>query len=477
MDITQKQIDKLWADQELQRKRMTKARNYYDGKSDITRRNALYSSGLKKSNVPTNWAKYIVDMYAGAMTDQPYQVVADDDKQASTADLYSDIATKADLDYVDLENIKAALIYGYALELHEFRDNAPAVIVERPERWALIRDENDAIVLAVTRFVMPENSLFRGEIMTKAMEIQYVYDAEKRSAYQRPKLGGEWQAIEEAPHFYGRVPIVETTVTDDRKPLLDDAVLAQIDEYEDIDSLSGDDIRHTSDAILLLKGVDPDWVKQQAELITSKRILPIPDDADASYLTRTTDTARIEDRLSRSREAIHIMGGVPDINDIVGATGGTSGIALQLKFMPMEQRAGGMVKGIRKGFRERIAVLNTMLEKSRETKIENYRLVVNFSMPINRIEEWQTIGMLNGIVSHQTQLELLSDIDDPTRELERVQGDMVATAEVERAMGSPEQQAAAQDLEVARAAPQISAQIETAIALIGDRILAAVNRR
>ena len=64
--------------------------------------------------------------------------------------------------------------------------------------------------------------------------------------------------------------------------------------------------------------------------------------------------------------------------------------------------------------------MNARAEKLNWPKIENYEVKLQFRMPTNRIEEWQNIGNLDGIVSHKTQLELLSDIEDPDNEIENL---------------------------------------------------------
>lgn len=479
MDLTTEQIESLWTRSDALRKKQARARRYYKGESDITSRNVKYSSGVKKSNVPTNWAGYVVGMYTGAMTAQPYQVAPDDEDVPDTTGNYTDISKAASLDATDVENLRNALICGYGLELHEFVDSEHKVMSEKPEVWSLLRDENEAIVVAMTRFVIPKGDLFRGEMLEAETEIQYVYDDKQRVAYRRTVTGairGAWTELERSPHYYGAVPVVEFRINDNRDPLLSDALLKQIDEYEEIDSLSGDDIRNTADAILVLKGVDPAWVKEHSELINSQRVLPIPDDAEATYLTRETDTQRIDSRMNRSREAIHIMACVPDIQQIVGATGGTSGIALKLKFMPMEQQAGAMALEIKKGIAQRIDVINSIMRKATQKTIDNYKIIIGFNMPINRIEEWDSIGNLTGIVSHKTQIELLSDIDDAQKELDQLEGEQVAQADIQAVNAPPEQQAATQDAQVAKAAPTVDATIENSINIIGDRILAAVLR-
>lgn len=478
-DLTVTQLDEIWKATDAHRAAMCKRRAYYDGQHAICGRNERHADGRKKAEVPTNFAGYIVDMYVGAMTSSDYQLSRITEDAQDTTAVYTDLSRDAHLAAVDVENLRNALVCGYGLEVHEYVDGAPRVIAEAPENWALLRDENGDITIAITRFVMDKWRVFRDELLTDDTQIQYAYDGQRRVGWRRTKRGelyGDWQQFDDITHFYGSVPVVEWTVNDERASILTDALIRQIDEYNDIDSLSGDDIRNVSDALLKIKGVSPAWVQQNADNITRLRILPLADDSDAEYLTKTTDTARITDRLSRCREAIHLMAGVPDIQQIVGATGGTSGIALQLKFMPMQQRAGAMFKHLEKALAARVDVLNTMLRKAGKSVITDYQITMQFVMPINRIEEWQNIGALDGIVTRRTQLELLTDIDDPEGELEQLTKEQATQAEITALNTPPEQQAVAQDAAVARGAADIDGTIQNALDVIGDRLLAAFTR-
>lgn len=477
--LTTKELDAIWESQEQQRKKQKRLRKYYKGEHDICHREAKHADGKHKANVPTGFAQYIVDMFVGAMTANPYQLSRHDVSGPDTADFYVDIARDTHLDSVDVENLRNALVCGYGLELHEFVDSKLNVMPERPEKWALIRDENDEIVVASTRFVLPAYSMFHGEMISAATEIMYTYDATTKQGHRRlynDKIKGEWEQFESRKHFYGQVPVIEWRATDDRESMLSDALLRQIDEYDDIDSLSGDDIRNVSDALLKIKGISGPWLKENEDVILRMRLLPLPDDADAEYLAKSTDTQRVADRLARCREAIHTMGCVPDIQQVTGATGSTSGIALKLKFMPMQQRAEAMFKQLQKSLRKRIDVLNSITSKATKTKIENYQITMQFNMPVNRIEEWANIGALTDIVTHRTQLELLSDIDDPDSELKGLEDEQINKAEVQGVNQSPEAAAAAQDVQVAQTMPKVDGQIQTTLDIIGDRILAAVTR-
>jgi hypothetical protein len=135
-----------------------------------------------------------------------------------------------------------------------------------------------------------------------------------------------------------------------------------------------------------------------------------------------------------------------------------------------------MFKQLEKSMRKRIDVLNSITQKANQTKIENYEITMHFNMPVNRIEEWANIGALTDIVTHRTQLEMLSDIDDPDAELKGLEKEQIGKAEITAVGQSPEVAAAQQDVQVAQAMPKVDATIENSLNVIADRILAAVTR-
>lgn len=163
-----------------------------------------------------------------------------------------------------------------------------------------------------------------------------------------------------------------------------------------------------------------------------------------------------------------MTGEVPDVEEITGATGQTSGIALRLKFLPMLQSASSIANNLKAGLRARIELLNVRLGQSEGSGgIEDVNLIVSFTLPANRIEEWKAVKELIGILSHKTILELMTDIDDPEQELARIEEEGVGVSEDL----TPEQVREQQDAEVARVSMEIGPQV----ALIMEALSAQVN--
>ncbi|MCG3198576.1 MAG: hypothetical protein GHCLOJNM_03079 [bacterium] len=463
MEITIKQIEELWSRQAATRSKMETRRKYYEGKHAIVGRNATYADGVTASEIVTNWAEYAIDSYVGALTSTPYQVTVDgEDGSKSGVEMYAEIAKENQLAAADVENLRNALVCGFGVETHEFVGGKVIITSHDPLQWLLLWDADDSLVAAVRRVALPVGTVFEDQVLETKVELMTVYLEDRIEDWVNK--GQDWVAANEPrQHAYGRPPVVVWRVNRSRTSIITDALIGQMDEYNDIDTITGDDIRNNTNSKLTICGCDANWLMDNAEKINKLNMLPLPEGASAEYLTKGNDVERVRDRLQRTRDHVHTMFKVPDIQAILGATGAASGIALRLKFQPMMHRASSMINWLKAGVEDRIALINAMLRKARNEVIEGFTVTIQFVLPTNRTEEWQAIGSLKGVVSHRTQLELLSDIDDPERELEEVRK--------ERPPVTEEDQIAQSDALANRAAVDIGAVAQEAIQVAADGIL------
>jgi len=432
LEVTASQLAKLWDGDAEKRAERARRWDYYCGKHKILERDETYSDKTPKSNIVTNWPRYIVNRYIGALTSTPYQLAKlKDDTENAGLDTYQDIEKANRLVTKNVVFLRDSLVQGFGLELHLFvKDQGIRIRRADPSKWTLIYDSNDDLVGALTQVVYPTGSLHQGSVLAQDLEIMTLYDDVNITDYSKGKEG--WGDGKPTPHGVGRIPVVVHAIDEDNIPLLTDDLLKQCDEYNEADSASGDKVRQLVDNILKLWGYDPDWVIKNGEKIRTQRVLPLEakDTHDAEYLEQSTDTAPYNERILRTREHIHIMGEVPDFDSIVGATGSTSGIALRLKFLPMDQRASSIMNYIRQALDERIDLINARHDKLSKGTIQDYKHVIQFSLPANRIEEWNSAKNLVGILAVKRIQELLSDVDDPDREWELLQEEMATALSV-----------------------------------------------
>jgi len=465
IEYTTEQLDEMWSTGQTSRTAIQKREKYYGGDHDITDRVAgtdVYADGEDKSAIVSNFIKPCVNMYVGALTTVPFQITLDDQELGGDGPAkYKEISDDQKLKSKDVVNLRNAITYGFSVETHEFHGGKPVIKIHDSDEWGLIPNEVGDIVLVFRRVTLAKNSVHKEQILDQAKDLMYVYTDTEVAVYEKENGTTTWQEPTRYGHKYGRLPVVIWKVEEDRSSMITDDQITMQDEYNDIDTISGDDIRNNTNAKLKVKGYDMEDVDDNAETIKQKNIIPLGDDGDADYIMKGNDVERIESRLKRSKQAIYTAMQCPDIESIVGVTGGTSGIALLLKFLPMMQRASSMINYIKDGLKDRIDLLNRVLEPLGE-RIDNTTETIQFVIPSNRTEEWQAIKNLDGVVTKLKQLELLSDIDDPQEELAALEKELAANPPEPTDQNSQEAEA------VAVEARSNEEMVEEIIVALGD---------
>jgi SPP1 family phage portal protein len=487
--LTLEQIDEIWEGKAAEREAMTKRKQYYDGQHAIVGRGESYADGTEKAERVTNWVEDIVDRHTGSLSE--YQVTAIQDPGAEEArdtaafDAYAALVESEGLVAQDIKNRRNAHIFGSHIEVHSYDPDAKTIRITNydPREWVIVRDnETDAIRIAVRRVKLPKGAVYQDAYLKEDLEIQTVYTDEWILVYRlgKDKDGKRnWEPDKKSSqdHHYKRPPVVEWKLTEDGKSLITEALMGQNDDYNEIDSANSDSIKRDVDSMLMIKGVDSEWVMNNAEAIRQTRVIPLPKESELGELARTFDTARIEERLKRTRKHIHAMGKVPDLAEIVGTSGATAGIALKLMFTSMEQFAEATIAILKQCLRERLELIGAVTEIKGGAQLEGYELTIQFRMPVNRIEEWKSIGALDGKVSRKTKLRLLTDITDPDAELEALERDEENAADV-AGLAEPADPAAAieaNDRAIDAAADATAAALEDPIMRFSEQMTEAVK--
>jgi hypothetical protein len=499
-------LDQIWEEDAPRREFIQKRWRYYQGQHDIVFRKEKHPDGREKTNLVTNWVGYIVNMYLGAISNIQLsyeqtgtETIDEEETEGAVIDVGAEQGSQAALaeylaEYqrnnwqkIDNRLLLFALLCGEGACLHGYDPDKRAVQLEslKPWQWTWIEDAHDGVLrVAIRKIFISAGEFYEGAPLDDNQEILTVYTDTHIAQYHRilsengRAEGTEWEEDWTETHEYKRVPVVVWRIDEEGNPLITDAILQQNDQYNEMDSAFTDGAKSFMNPILKIFGVDPDWVQSHSEMISQERILPLesPEEMDAQFLERVWDYENTEKRLDKTREHLHTMGSVPDIGTIVGATGGTSGIALKLKFTPMQNRVEEIIPNLYEAIQKRVEMLNTIWRIRGIGVLEDYDINIQFRMPVNRIEEWQNIANLDGVVSHRTQLRLMTDIEDPERELEAIDQEVSNPA----APGGPEEARAiveTRDRYIQEQAQNIQPQIEDMITSIGDAVTDELIRR
>lgn len=235
---------------------------------------------------------------------------------------------------------------------------------------------------------------------------------------------------EETEHSFGGVPIIEYRSDRYRMGVFEKQI-PLIDIYDSAQSDTANYMTDFNDAVLVIDGKYENIMNGDAlQGLKDANILAlIPQESDtgtlqtgkAYYLTKSYDVAGVEAYKDRIKEDIFTTASVPNLSDSAFA-GTQSGEALKYKLFGLQQKRSDKEKYFSKGLRVRYKLLENLKREVREYTGEPAELYFSFSanLPKAYLEELRDYTNAGGRISQETMLSLLSFIEDPGEELDRL---------------------------------------------------------
>lgn len=237
----------------------------------------------------------------------------------------------------------------------------------------------------------------------------------------------EFEAAE--PHAFGSVPAVCFEQNSERRGLYE-GVLSLIETYNLVLSEKANDVEYFSDAYMVVEGMElpDDWKKDLREF----KLINLYGEGETKvyFLAKPDADASQENLINRLENLIFKMAMVPDITDQSFST--ASGTALKMRMMPMNNLARNKERKFVEGVRQRLQLLAAYPAYTTFTgdDWQQVEITMHRNMPEDLASEASVAGSLSGIVSEETQLGLLSCVDDPKKEIERRDAEKEKRAEV-----------------------------------------------
>lgn len=389
--------------------KLERYKNYYDGIQAIL--NKAYADESKPCNRSVvNYCNNIVNSYAGYLATPGYITYRSNDDITDIMDIlkYNDYQAQ------DADFLLDALIYGVASELM-YIDATGQV------RFRLINPLNcfgiydDSLTGDLMYFVRWYSTSDWDESDNYNVDVYSDYDIKH---YKMNGLGGNLQFIGEEPHYFSQCPANIFTLADEKS--IFDCVISLQDSVNELLSAEIDDYSAFCDAYLVLEGMDAE--AEDIADMKANRVLLVPEDAKAYWLTKSANDAQVENILKRLHDSIYRIAQCPDFSSETFVGGVSSGIAIKYRLTGMETRAGKIEAVMKKALQRRveiicgIASLKIGEEVFRDIDIDFKRNIPN--------DEATTINMINalkGSVSDATLLAQLPFINDVEAELEALQ--------------------------------------------------------
>ena len=401
----QKMINRFYVNVEP---RLSQYKRYYDGVQAIL--NKTYADESKPCNrTVINYCKNIADSYCGYMATPSFISY----RSNEDIDDIMNILRYNDFQAEDSEFLLNALIYGTAAELMY-------IDAESKVRFRLINPTqcfgvyDDSLSSDLLYFVRMYKVSDWDDSDTYNVDVYSDYSIRH---YTMQGMNGFLTFVSEEPHYFSQCPANIFTLPDEKS--IFDCILSLQDSANEILSSEIDDYNAFCDAYLALVGVDADT--EDIAAMKQNRVLILPENASAQWLTKNTNDAQVENILKRIHDSIYRVSACVDFSlENVGG-GISSGIAIRYRLSGMEHRAGIIESQMKKALQRRIEIICGIASlKLGEEVFRDIEIHFERNVPTDNAEIVNLVNALKGTVSDATLLGMIPAVTDVNVELENV---------------------------------------------------------
>lgn len=401
----QKMINRFYVNVEP---RLSLYKRYYDGVQAIL--NKTYTDESKPCNrTVINYCKNIADSYCGYMATPSFISY----RSNEDIDDIMNILRYNDFQAEDSEFLLNALIYGTAAELMY-------IDTESKVRFRLINPTqcfgvyDDSLSSDLLYFVRMYKVSDWDDSDTYNVDVYSDYSIRH---YTMQGRNGFLTFVSEEPHYFSQCPANIFTLPDEKS--IFDCILSLQDSANEILSSEIDDYNAFCDAYLALVGVDADT--EDIAAMKQNRVLILPENASAQWLTKNINDAQVENILKRIHDSIYRIAACPDFSSETFVGGVSSGVAIRYRLTGMETRAG-IIEGImKKALQRRVEIIAGIASlKLGEEVFRDVEIDFKRNIPEDITSTINLINTLKGTVSDKTLLGQLDFVTDVNAELEAV---------------------------------------------------------
>lgn len=358
--------------------------------------------------ISANFAKYLTDTFTGFFCGIPIKISSADEQ---VNDLIMQLSAYNNEDDHNLELAKGSSIHGDYHELLYVDEESQLCYTEVSplESFFLVDDSMLSRPLYFVRYYKDSENVVRGS-WADASVIQYFTE--------NPSV--TW---DDEPHIHGfdGVPAVEYVENKEHMGIFE-SQLSEIDAYNKALSEKANDVDYFGDAYLAILGAEVK--RDEMPVVRRNRLINFKGNSgnkpDVFFLEKPSADSTQEHLLDRLEKLIFLTSMIADVSD-ENFAGNASGVALKYKLLAMQNLATFKALKFQAAMNRRYKLLFSnplaRINKDSWTKID-YKFTMNY--PANIESEATVAKDLEGVTSKETQLKVLSVVDDPKTEMERI---------------------------------------------------------
>ena len=360
------------------------------------------------NRIAVNFAKYIVDTMNGYFIGNPIKIIVDGgeetiEKYIEFLDQYND----QDDNNAELSKIFSIYGKGYEMYYNDEEGNVGIIYLDPTEAFMIYDDSVLKRERYFVRLYRDEDNVLHGSVS----------DQEKVRWFT---IKGKivWNEQEQL-HYFNGVPATEYRENKECQGIFE-PVMSIINAFNKAISEKANDVDYFADAYLKIIGtlLDEDELKH----VRSDRVINFDGDGESvivDFLQKPNGDTTQENLLDRLQNLIFLIAMVANISDKNFGT--SSGIAMAYKLQGMSNLRKTKERKFTSGMNRRYKLIfsnpGNAMKKDDWVKL-HYKFTPN--VPANLLEESQIAQNLSGVVSQETQLGVLSVVDNPKTEIERI---------------------------------------------------------
>lgn len=388
--------------------RLDKHKRYYDGLQAILLKE--YADRTKPcSRTITNYCKNIADSYCGYLASPGFISY----KSEQDIEEIMNVLRYNDYQAEDSDFLLDALIYGRAAELM-YTDEAGKTrfkLIKPTQCFAVCDDSLTSDLLYFVRMYKAndwdDSNTYNVDVYTDTIIKHYTMTG----------TNGFLLFESEEPHYFKQCPANIFALPDEKS--IFECILSLQDAANEILSSEIDDYSAFCDAYLTLTGMDAD--SEDIQSMKENRVLVLPENAQASWLTKNANDAQVENILKRIHDSIYRIAACPDFSSESFIGGVSSGIAIQYRLTGMETRAAKIEAEMKKALQRRVEIISGIATlRLGEEVFRDIQINFKRNIPEDTASIINMINTLKGTVSDATLISQLPFIQDVNAEIEAV---------------------------------------------------------
>lgn len=361
------------------------------------------------NRVVVNFPKYIVDTMTGFFIGNPIKIMA---KDMAVSDYVEYIDQYNDQDDNNAELAKICSIYGHGFEMY-YTDEASELCITYLSPMEAFMIYDDSIV---------ERPMFFVRRYTDRNNNEYGSISNAAGVRNFKVTGGlRWLEDDWQRHYFDGVPATEYLENAERQGIFE-PVLTMVNAYNKALSEKANDVDYFADAYLKVLGALVD--SEDVQAIRDNRIVNFTgEEADklvVEFMDKPNNDTAQENLLNRMERLIFQISMVANISD--ENFGASTGIALKYKLQAMSNLEKTKERKFASGMNRRYKLLfgHPASKVADDAWVQlHYQFTPN--IPANLLEEAQIAAQMEGITSQETQLKVLSIVDNVQDEIEKIE--------------------------------------------------------